>query len=174
MSVLAKDSNNNWSVVAGSPGAWKGTKAAWEAGVQGGTIPANTVGLITDDTDNTENGKVYTFTTSTSAIADGAGWKNNIWSTTLTDLPIGTYIAFIQTPTTHAGPETYVLQMNFTNCSGYLNSGICGWSTGDYAYLCHSGYLVKTSGSTSSVDFSIYGHRGFDAGNLTLMLVKVA
>lgn len=47
--ILTKDSNDNWSTVAAGAGTWKGTKAAWEAGVSGGTIPANTVGLITDD-----------------------------------------------------------------------------------------------------------------------------
>ena len=47
--ILTKDSNDNWSTVAAGAGTWRGTKAAWEAGVSGGTIPANTVGLITDD-----------------------------------------------------------------------------------------------------------------------------
>lgn len=65
--ILSKDTNNNWSVTASGGRQWVGTQAVYEAALQSGSIPPNTMVCITDDGSNdpvdvVQNGNMHAVT----------------------------------------------------------------------------------------------------------------
>lgn len=131
--ILTKDSNDNWSTVAAGAGTWTGTKAAWEAGLQAGTIPANTVGLITDDA---EEG---------SAVTSGTVTNIGNW------VKYGKVVHFVMNTTSTYLPDGGTFTLPFKPVLS--DSVIVRWGTTTFGYidLSTNGTVTKRDGTNANM-----------------------